>query len=105
MYDATPESAADSRARLETELDWFDAKLADGRRFMACDRFSRVDITVASLLAPIARPVQVEIYHTMSLPPALAKDVARWSHRPIMQWVKSVYGRYRKPGSKAAPPK
>ena len=102
-YDATPELAPDSRVKLEAELDWLDAKLADGRRFMAGDRFSRVDITVASLLAPIARPAQVEEYHAMSLPPALAKDVARWGDRPIMQWVKNVYDTYRKPPAKTAP--
>ncbi len=98
-YDATPESAPDSRARLECELDWLDKKLADGRRFMVGDRFSRVDIAVASLLAPIVRPVQVEAYRAMSFPPALAKDAARWNKRPLVRWVRNLYDAYRKPGA------
>ena len=43
-----------SRSKLEAELDWFDGKLADGRAYVAGDRFSRADLTVASLLANFA---------------------------------------------------
>ncbi len=31
VFAATPTAAADSRARLEVELDWLDDRLADGR--------------------------------------------------------------------------
>ncbi|GHD19151.1 hypothetical protein GCM10007052_27270 [Halioglobus japonicus] len=31
---------------LERELDWLDAQLADGRRFLVGDNFSRADISV-----------------------------------------------------------
>jgi glutathione S-transferase len=94
-YDAHPTTAADSRARLERELDWLDRKLADGREFLVGDRFSRVDLTVASLLAALSRPVQMPIYRDMRLPSALDEELARWSERPILQWVNALYARYR----------
>jgi glutathione S-transferase len=50
MYDIGPEAACDSRSMLASELDWLDTKLADGRSYLAGNRFSRVDLTVASLL-------------------------------------------------------
>ncbi len=62
MYDIGADAAAQSRARLEAELDWLDAKLSDGRTYFAGDQFSRVDITVASLLAAFARPKEMKAY-------------------------------------------
>jgi Glutathione S-transferase, C-terminal domain len=61
LYDLGPGAAAESRARLETELDWLDGKLADGRAYLAGDRFSRADLTVASLLANFARPKELAL--------------------------------------------
>src|SRR6516225_6538426 len=54
MYDIRPGAAAESRARLETELEWLDGRLADGRTYLAGDRFNRADLTVARLLANFA---------------------------------------------------
>ena len=45
----------ESRSKLAAEFDWFDGKLADGRAYIAGDRFSGADLTVASLLANFAR--------------------------------------------------
>ena len=61
MHDITPDAAAESRSILETELDWLDNTLADNRRYLAGDRFSRADITVASLLAFFARPQDADL--------------------------------------------
>jgi glutathione S-transferase len=94
--DAGPEAAPDSRARLESELDWLDAKL-EKRPFLAGDRFSRVDLTVASLLAPLARPAEAVVYSAMALPPALVEDVERWCKRPIIEWVGRTYRAHRRP--------
>lgn len=95
--DTAPEAAPDSRAKLEAELDRLDGLLADGRRFLAGERFSRVDLTVAALLAPFARPAQAPVYCAVSLPPALQQDVDRWRSRPIMRWVTETYAHYRLP--------
>lgn len=95
--DTRPEAAPESRARLEVELDWLDELLRDGRRFLAGDRFSRVDLTVASLLAPFARPDQAPIYQGLTLPAALQRDVERWRDRPGIAWVRAMYQQYRRP--------
>lgn len=95
LYDLGPDAAAESRARLESELDWLDGKLADGRAHLAGDRFSRADLTVASLLANFARPRELALPHSMEGPEALAADVNRWSDRPTMRWVRGQYRAYR----------
>jgi glutathione S-transferase len=97
FMDTPPEAAPESRAKLEAELDWLDETLSDGRRFLAGERFSRVDLTVAALLAPFARPEQARVYNAITLPPALEEDVARWRHRPSMAWVRAIYAQYRRP--------
>jgi glutathione S-transferase len=94
-YDIRPGAASESRARLEAELDWLDGKLADGRAYLAGERFSRVDLTVASLLAEFAGPKEVPVHHEMLEHDALAADVRRWSARPVMRWVIAQYNAHR----------
>jgi glutathione S-transferase len=89
--DITPEAASESRAILETELDWLDSQIADGRPHLAGDRFSRADITVASLLAPLARPKEMPVFHTMPVPASLMADHERWRERPVMHFVAAQY--------------
>lgn len=104
MYDITPGAAAESRAKLEVELCWLDSMLADGRPYLTGDRFSRGDITVASLLAPFARPKEMPTYHNMSVPDALVADSERWRDRPVMRWVIAQYQAHRVPMSKSPQP-
>jgi glutathione S-transferase len=96
--DTPPEAAPESRAKLEAELDWLDETLSDGGGFLVGERFSRVDLTVAALLAPFARPEQAEVYRAVTLPPPLQRDVERWRNRPSMTWVRRIYQQYRLPG-------
>jgi glutathione S-transferase len=96
-YDVGPGAAADSRANIETELDWLDGLLADGRPYLAGDRFSRADLTVASLLAPFTRPVEMPVYRDMRVPEALAADIGRWRERPAMRFALAQYRDHRHP--------
>lgn len=93
--DIRPEAAAESRAAMEQELDWLDSKLADGRPYLAGERFGRADLTVASLLSTFARPKEMPIYHNLNVPEALAADVDRWDKRPVMRWVRAQYATHR----------
>jgi glutathione S-transferase len=93
--DLGPLQGAESHDRLIVELDWLDGLLADGRRYLAGDAFSRVDITAASLLAPLITPAQHPTYATLALPVALARSIAPWRNRPILQWVKRIYAEHR----------
>jgi glutathione S-transferase len=95
IYDVRPGAAAESRAKLEEEFDWLDGKLADGRDYLAGDRFSRADLTVASLLANFARPRELSAQHCMPGSDVLAADGARWSKRPVMRWVTTQYEMHR----------
>jgi glutathione S-transferase len=95
MYDIRPGAASESRSKLEAELDWLDSKLADGRSYFAGGRFSRADLTVASLLSAFARPKEMPIYHNMVATDALAAHVEPWRTRPVMQWVLTQYRAHR----------
>ena len=101
-YDIRPGAASESRSELEAELDWLDSKLADGRAYLAGDRFSRADLTVASLLATFARPEEMPVYHDLVGPDALAADVERWGERPVMRWVIAQYRAHRTPTNSLA---
>ncbi len=48
--------AAKSEARLTSILDDIDRRLADGRSYLAGDRFTAADLTFAALLAPALLP-------------------------------------------------
>lgn len=95
QLDIRPGAASESRAKLESELDWLDAKLADGRPYLTGDRFSRADLTVASLLAGYARPKEMPVYYNMTAPDDLAADVERWAERPVIRWVLTQYRLHR----------
>ena len=41
MYDIRPGAASESRAALQSELDWLNSKLSDGRFYLVGDHFSR----------------------------------------------------------------
>jgi glutathione S-transferase len=85
----------ESKQWLLAELDWIDGLLADGRTYLADDTFSRADIAVASILAPLAQPPEHPVYHRLELPPRVASDVARWEQRPFMKWVRQIYTTHR----------
>lgn len=101
-YGLTPDAAAQSRALVTAELDWLDGLLADGRPFLTGESFTRADITVASLLAPFARPDALPLYQRMDFPPALAADLSRWQPRPTLQWITRLYENARAPKPKSA---
>lgn len=93
--DLGAEQGRESRLILETEFDWFDALLADGRRYLVGDRFSRADITAASLLAALALPEEHPTYGLLEVPPRVSRDLERWSRRPTAKWVGDIYRDHR----------
>lgn len=81
----------ESRRIVQAELDWLDASLADGRRFLIGDRFSRADMTAASLMAPLVCPPEHPTYHRIVIPPRAQEEIAEWSERPSLEWVREIY--------------
>jgi glutathione S-transferase len=93
--DLGVEQGRESRLLIETELDWLDGLLADGRTFVLGKHFSRVDITAASLLSPLVLPPEHPTYHNLQLPPGVAADVAGWQERPSIRWISEIYRKHR----------
>ena len=61
------------------------------RPYLTGERFSRVDLTVASAFAAFAQPKEMPTFHSMRAPERLAADVHRWGERPTMRWVREEY--------------
>lgn len=93
--DLGEKQGEESRDITEGELDWIDGLLADNREYLAGESFSRADMAVASLLAPLALPPEHPTYHNIKHPPRLAQDVAGWQQRPFYSWVRKVYAMHR----------
>jgi glutathione S-transferase len=81
-------------AQLEALLNSVNAKLG-GRAYVDGASFSRADITVASLIAPLARPNQMPLYQPVQFLPQAQPWVDRWSALPIMQWARTIYDQHR----------
>ncbi len=84
-----------SKKILESELDWLDGLYADGRRFLLEDRFTRADLTVASLLSRIAAPPEHPGADRMKTSPGLAPLLQRWQSRPTIERVRQNYREFR----------
>jgi glutathione S-transferase len=100
-YDASAEAASESRSKLDAELEWLESTLND-RSYLIGDNFSRADLTVSSLLAPIACPQELPAYRTIQFSDALVADVKRWQRHPVMRWVAEQYEAHRAPMHLAA---
>jgi glutathione S-transferase len=97
--DLGPGATAESRQLLEVELDWLDGILADGRAYLVGDSLSRADISVASLLAPIAQPEGMPAFHQMILPDTLRAIFAGWRDRAVVRWAAALYRTRRVPAA------
>ena len=85
----------DAKRIIDSELSWLDGLLSDSRAFSVGDRFSRADLTAASLLAPLAAPPGHPVYAELRWPPRLAVELAHWAQRPSIQWVRNLYANHR----------
>jgi len=81
--------------RINDTLDWLDAQLADGRRYLVGDSLTVADITAAALLAPLACPKEHPVYGVPAFQQQTREALARWRDRPALQWVRDTYARDR----------
>jgi glutathione S-transferase len=90
-----------SRKKIEETFDAVDKKLADGRKYLAGDRFTIADLTFAALASPILFPRE----HPIGLPPpdeltpAAQAQVQEWRARPAGRHGLSLYERHRRPAA------
>lgn len=93
--DLGPAQGLESRAIVEREMDWLDGLLADGRPYLSGNRFSRADITAASLLSPLVAPRQHPTYAAAVFPQAVAATMQEWAERPVLRKVRELYASWR----------
>lgn len=89
--DLGPEQHLESKAIVESELDWLDGLLSDGRSFLTGDQFSRADLAAASLLSPIIIPAEHPTYANFVHTPRVAIDAENWKERLVLKWVEGIY--------------
>ncbi|HEU4533735.1 MAG TPA: glutathione S-transferase family protein [Polyangiaceae bacterium] len=93
----TPDAAARSRDRIDATFASVAERLADGRRFLAGDRFTAADLTFAALAGPVLVPPQYG--HPMpplsELPAELAALVERLRDTPAGRFALRVYAEER----------
>ncbi|MGB3730086.1 MAG: glutathione binding-like protein, partial [Thermodesulfobacteriota bacterium] len=93
--DIGKEQREDSKEIINQELDWLDDILSDGRQFLVGDKFSRADLTAASLLAVIVTPKEHPVYNDIAIPPKMTADMKNWQDRPSIKWVRNIYSQHR----------
>lgn len=89
--DLGRDQGLESRAIVERELTWLDGILEDGRPYLTGSRWTRADLTAASLLAPLAAPTEHPIYHAVVSPQTVALTMQDWADRPILRFVRMAY--------------
>ena len=85
----------ESKDIVDDELTWIDRLLADGRSYLAGGEFSRADIAVASILAPLVAPAEHPVYSRLQHPPRLTQELSSWEQRASFKWVREMYAKHR----------
>ncbi|MCB1214544.1 MAG: glutathione S-transferase family protein [Deltaproteobacteria bacterium] len=91
------ESALRSKERLNKALKKLEQSLGD-KKYLVGEHFSRADLTVASLLAPLFRPPQHPLLWPAqeTLPPALQEYTQDLESSRLAEWVRGLYAFHRK---------
>jgi glutathione S-transferase len=97
VLDVRPQTAAESRVRDRAVFDAVGERLADGRRFLVGDRFSRADLAFAALAAPMLLPERygVPLPGLDELPAAMAEDTRGFRELPAGAFALRMYERFR----------
>jgi glutathione S-transferase len=94
----TPAAAAQSELRIQQALAWLEGRISDGRLYLNGQHLSVADITAASILAPLACPVQHPLYGTDTFRRRVVGHPPTWlGNRPCVAWVRRLYDAHRLP--------
>jgi glutathione S-transferase len=96
LYRIRPDAVEGSKALFRQAMDTTDQALA-GSRYLTGDAMTRVDVTVASLLAPLCRPPQHLVRWPTILPEKLAAFIGEFEGRPTWDFVLRMYREHRRP--------
>lgn len=89
-----PENVRRALARTQEALDEA-ARLVGPNGQIVGDAFSVADLTVASLLAPLANVVHPDMARPQPIPPRASEFYARWEKHAAIQWVCAQYATHR----------
>jgi glutathione S-transferase len=91
--------AARSWQRVAATFDAVDARLADGRRYLAGDRFSAADLTFAALAGVLVQPMEqgFRVPESAQRIPAIATENAALRARPCGRFIARIYAEERPP--------
>jgi glutathione S-transferase len=96
MYKIRPDVVAKAKVLFREAMDATDQALA-GSPYLLGNRLSRLDVTVASLLAPMCRPPEHVLRWPAVFPEELAEFVAEFEGRPTYDFVIRMYREHRRP--------
>ncbi|WP_148863632.1 glutathione S-transferase family protein [Marinobacter fonticola] len=83
-----------SLERLNAALDRLDGQLANGG-YLVGNRFTVADLTVASLLGPLAEPPEAPFQFPGERPRGLRDFIDAYAGRPTLDWVRDIYRKHR----------
>jgi glutathione S-transferase len=93
--DLGPSQHVESRNIIDAELKWLDDILAEGKPYLLGDTFSRADIAMASLFAPLVLPKEHPTYANLELPPLMKEIAVKWHDRASLKHALAVYRQFR----------
>jgi glutathione S-transferase len=94
MYKTDPGHVAEYQDRFNAGMDRLD-RVCESHRFMVGDRFSRADLTLAAILAPLNFPKEHPYPNPAPLPDELQRFCEEHSRRPTLIRVSELYREYR----------
>jgi len=94
LYKVNPSSADQSRAILEAAIQKLEQHLQT-RSYLAGDKFSRADLSVAALLSPIATAAKLAAKNHNSYPAGFTEFRVQLASSPVIQWVNRLYQMHR----------
>ena len=93
--DLGREQGEESREIVDSELNWIESFLAEGRDYLVGDGLTRADITAASLFGRLSGTSDHPRKSETFLPPGMSADQAAWRDRPALAWVRRIYAEHR----------
>lgn len=97
MYKIRKDAVEESKVLFRDAMDVTDRALADGGPYLLGATLSRVDVAVASLLAPLCCPPEHRLRWPSEFPPEHNAFVDEFRGRPTWDFVMRMYRDHRRP--------
>ena len=96
-FKLTPAGIAEAEERIQVQFDEVASLLADGRPFLAGDRFTAADIAFCALGAPMVMPEGYggPLPSLESLPEEAQNQVRRWREHSAGRYILRIYASHR----------